>query len=128
MKVLLDTHALLWWLLDDPQLPVTARRAIADRETMVLVSAASGWEISTKVRIGRLPEARGLVDSLEAAVRREGFAVLPVALAHALAAGSLPGPHRDPFDRLLMAQARIEAATLVTNDAVLRDYGLPVLW
>ncbi len=128
MKLLLDTHALLWWLLDDPQLPATARQAIAARETTVLVSAASGWEVATKVRIGRLPEARMLVGGLEAAVRREGFAVLPVGLAHALAAGSLPGPHRDPFDRLLMAQARIEDAMLVTNDVAIRHYGLPILW
>ena len=115
-------------VLDDPQLPVPVREVIAARETTVLVSAASGWEIATKVRVGRLPEARLLVDGLDAAVRREGFTVLPVALSHALAAGSLPGPHRDPFDRMLMAQARIENATLVTNDSAIRDYGLPVLW
>jgi len=128
VTVLLDTHALLWWLFDDPKLSAPARAAIAAPESRVLVSAASGWEIATKHRLGKLPEAGDVPQELAAYVRRARFVVLDVTLEHALAAGALPGPHRDPFDRMLMAQARLEGVPVVTRDPAFREYGVPVLW
>jgi PIN domain nuclease of toxin-antitoxin system len=118
----------LWWLFDDPRLPVRARSAIADPENEILVSAASAWEISTKHRLGKLPEAGDVPTELVRYVRKAGFLPLPVGLEHALAAGGLPGPHRDPFDRMLIAQARAEDLPLVTNDPVFRKYGVRVVW
>lgn len=126
--LLLDTHALLWWLLDSPELGATARAAIADPAQRVLVSAASAWELATKQRIGKLPEAGDIVTNFSAYLRKQRFEPLPISAEHALAAGQLPGPHRDPFDRMLMAQAQIEGAAVVTTDPVFRDYGLAVVW
>ena len=126
--LLLDTHALLWWLLDSPDLSATARAAIAAPSQRVLVSAASAWELGTKYRIGKLPEAQDIVVNFTQYLRKQRFEALPISAEHALAAGQLPGPHRDPFDRLLMAQAQIEGARLVTLDPVFRSYGLAVLW
>ena len=126
--LLLDTHALLWWLLDSPELSARARVAIAAPEQRVMVSAASAWELATKFRIGKLPEAEDIVVNLAAYLRKQRFEVLPIGLEHALSAGRLPGPHRDPFDRMLMAQAQIERATVVTTDPVFTEYGLAVVW
>ena len=128
LPLLLDTHALLWWLLDSPELSLTARQAIADPERRVLVSAASAWELATKFRIGKLPRAEDIVVNLPQYLRKQRFELLPVSLAHALAAGQWPGPHRDPFDRMLMAQAQIEQALLVTVDPVFGEYGVAVVW
>ena len=126
--LLLDTHALLWWLLDDPQLSVAARAAISAAKRRVCVSAASAWEIAIKHQLGKLPQARDMVENLDGYLRKERFEVLGIGLQHALDAGKLPGPHRDPFDRMLMAQATGESMLLVSNDAVFRDYGVAVLW
>ena len=126
--LLLDTHALLWWLLDSPELSATARAAIADPAQRVLVSAASAWELATKQRIGKLPEAGDIVTNFSAYLRKQRFEPLPISVDHALAAGRLPGPHRDPFDRMLMAQAQTEGADVVTADPVFRDYGVAVVW
>jgi PIN domain nuclease of toxin-antitoxin system len=123
----LDTHALLWWLFDDPKLSGSARAAISDRDRAALVSSASAWEIATKYRLGRLPEARDVAARLPHYLRRAGFTVLPISLDHALAAGALPGPHKDPFDRMLIAQAHLEDVPVVTTDPVFRDYGVPVI-
>ncbi len=128
MRLLLDTHALLWWLFDDPRLSETGRSAIADPDNEILVSAASGWEISTKHRLGKLPEAGDVPTELPRYLRKARFGVLPVGLGHALAAGALQGPHRDPFDRMLIAQARIEGLSVVTVDPVFRDYAASVVW
>jgi len=127
-RVLLDTHALLWWLFDDPRLSERARDVIRSVDTVVLVSSASGWEIGTKHRLGRLPEATEVVHNLPPLLRRSRIEVLPIALEHALAAGMLPGPHRDPFDRMLIAQARLERLPIVTNDPVFARYEVEVLW
>lgn len=128
MRLLLDTHALLWWWTDDPQLPSSARSAIADRTHEVLVSAASAWEIATKQRIGKLPPWPMPDGGFGALLDAEGFGHLPVSAAHAWAAGSLDGPHRDPFDRMLAAQCRLDALTLVTRDPVFAELGVPTLW
>lgn len=126
--LLLDTHALLWWLLDSPELSATARAAIADPTQRVLVSAATAWELATKQRLGKLPEAGDIVTNFSAYLRKQRFEPLPISADHALAAGQLPGPHRDPFDRMLMAQARTESAEVVTTDPVFRAYGVAVVW
>lgn len=128
MKLLLDTHALLWWWTDDPQLSAAARAAIADTANDVLVSAASAWEIATKQRLGKLdgvPEARARFIELLAA---DGFALLPILVTHALHAGAHAADHRDPFDRMLAAQAALEEATLVTRDPAFSLFDCKLLW
>lgn len=128
VRVLLDTHALLWWLFDDPQLSDVARDMIKDAENTVLVSSASAWEIATKYRLGKLPEAREAVEDLPGALRRGNLEILPISLEHALSAGSLPGPHRDPFDRMLIAQSQLEGVPIVTLDSVFAKYPVDILW
>ena len=128
IALLLDTHALLWWLFDDPKLSCAARAAIGDPQNKIIVSAASAWEITTKHRLGRLPEAGDVPVRLPHYLRRARFAVLNISLEHAMAAGALPGPHKDPFDRMMVAQARSEDLAVVTTDQVFRDYGVAVIW
>jgi PIN domain nuclease of toxin-antitoxin system len=120
VRLLLDTHALLWWLSDDPSLSEVARAAIATPDADVAVSAASAWEISIKSGLGKLTAP----DDLETQLVRHQFRPLGITVAHALAAGSLPRHHDDPFDRMLVAQARIEGMTLVTRDARIGLYGV----
>lgn len=128
MRVLLDTHALLWWLSDDTALPRSARKIIAETRNTVLVSAASAWEIATKVRLGRLPAAADLVSDFCGQVEREGFDLLPISADHGIRGGLLPGPHRDPFDRMLIAQAQAENLAVITNERVFESYGVRRLW
>lgn len=123
MNVLLDTHVLLWWLAADRSLPDAARAAIADPDTIVLVSAASAWEISIKQAAGRLD----VPDDLLTALDENDFDSLPITAAHALAAGRLSLHHTDPFDRMLIAQARAEELTIITVDRRFADYGVPLL-
>jgi PIN domain nuclease of toxin-antitoxin system len=125
VKLLVDSHAVLWWLADDPRLSYRAEVAITDPQNTVIVSACVGYEIAYKQQRGRLPEFRG---ALSDRLPRDGFAMLPMSLEHALAAARLPGPHRDPWDRIMIAQAKIEALQVVTIDKVFSDYGLPVIW
>lgn len=128
MRVLLDTHTLLWWLDGDRRLSGGARRMIADDDNTVLVSAASAWEISTKVRLGKLPGAIEVAAELPDILRQQRFEPLPIAIVHALRAGNLPGPHRDPFDRMLIAQAHDEDLALVSNERVFDAYGVRRVW
>ena len=128
MRLLLDTHALVWWLTDSPQLPATVRQQIADPDNTVLVSAATAWEIATKFRLGKLPSMEPVAADIEQHVRAEGFQPLTVAMRHAQRAGSLPGPHKDPFDRMLIAQALEEGCTLISNEAVFDQYVVPRAW
>ena len=125
--LLLDTHIVLWWLLDSPELPAAARAAISAGNSRVVVSAASGWEIAAKHRLGKLPEANDIVEHLPAYLRKERFEVLPISMEHALAAGRLPGPHRDPFDRMLIAQAQVERLRMVTVDLAFEEYAVEIL-
>ena len=104
MQLLLDTHALLWWLGGDSSLSREARSAIADAANGIYVSAASTWEIATKHRIGRLPGVALIAGDLESAILAQDFIGLPISIRHGQVAGALPGPHRDPFDRMLIAQ------------------------
>jgi PIN domain nuclease of toxin-antitoxin system len=128
MSLLLDTHAFLWWMADDKQLSRSARRAIADRERTVYFSPASAWEIATKHRIGRLSAGRELVADLPGIVARAGFQELPISTRHAALAGTLAGAHRDPFDRMLAAQAMCESLEVVTADAAIEALGARCLW
>ena len=120
MQLLLDTHALLWWLAGDEALSAPARAAIADEDNRVLVSAASLWEITTKYRLGKLPGVITIVSDLSGAVAGQGFIGLPISLRHGQLAGALPGPHRDPFDRMLIAQAILDDLVLCLHRAPLR--------
>ncbi len=128
MRALLDTHALLWWLDGDERLSEPARAFIGDEDNVVLVSAASAWEIATKVRIGRLPGAVQVAAELDACLTSQGFTELAITLTHGLRAGGLPGPHRDPFDRMLIAQAQAENLALISNETVFDAYGVRRLW
>jgi PIN domain nuclease of toxin-antitoxin system len=128
VRVLLDTHTLLWWLDGDRRLSRRARNVIAADDNAVLVSAASAWEISTKVRLGKLPGAIEVTAELPAVLRQQTFEPLPITIVHALRAGNLPGSHRDPFDRMLIAQAQDEDLALVSNDRVFDVYGVRRVW
>jgi PIN domain nuclease of toxin-antitoxin system len=128
VRILLDTHALLWWLDGDRRLSQRARRLIDSDQTAVLVSAASAWEICTKFRLGKLPGAAAVAADLMGCLDSQGFAPLSITVDHAQRAGSLPGPHRDPFDRVLIAQSQAEDLPLVTVDPVFGLYGVRVIW
>ena len=127
-QLLLDTHALLWWLAEPDRLSPAAYAASRDPATSVVVSAASGWEIATKVRLGKLPAARELLDDLPGLLAAQGFQLLPITLQQGLHAGGYPMPHRDPFDRLLAAQAEHAKLTLVTVDPALEAFPCRLLW
>jgi PIN domain nuclease of toxin-antitoxin system len=126
MKLLLDTHALIWWIIDSPRLSKAARSAIAEPRNSVVASIISGYEIAYKQRLGKLPAE--IPDDLSKAMRDARVRAQPLTLDHMIAAGRLPGPHRDPWDRLIMAQAMADGLTVVTIDRVFRDYGVPVCW
>ena len=128
MRLLLDTHALLWWLDGDQQLPDLARSLIASERHQILISAASAWEIATKVRIGKLPGAVEVADRFGEIMIDQGFATLPITIEHARRAGLLPGEHRDPFDRMLIAQAQIENLTLLSNERLFDQFCVQRLW
>ena len=128
MKALLDTHAFIWWVTNNRHLSRHAYEFVADPENSFLISAASAWEIATKFRLGRLPEAARLAEDVAGAIAREGFEPLPVSVAHGQRAGLLPEPVRDPFDRMLIAQAQVEGVPIVSVDTVFDSYGVSRLW
>jgi len=128
MRLLLDTHALLWWLTEDSSLPASARKVIAHKNNTVMVSAASAWEIATKVRLGRLEAAADITGNFAAYLAHEQFEGLPVSIEHGIRAGSLPGSHKDPFDRMLIAQAQAESLTIVSNELIFDGYGVRRIW
>jgi PIN domain nuclease of toxin-antitoxin system len=128
VRLLFDTHALLWWLAGDAQLSSPAQHAIEDEGNEIFVSAASAWEVTTKHRLGKLPGAGPLAVDFAREVRQQGFSPLPITLEHGQVAGSLPGGHRDPFDRMLIAQAREEKMALVSNETLFDAFGVPRVW
>jgi len=123
MKLLLDTHVLLWWLDDSPRLPALVRELIADPEKTVFISAATLWEIRIKQRLGKL----SLPSDFDAVLDASSFHWLPISRTHANATAALPEHHRDAFDRMLVAQAQCEDLTLLTGDARLAEYGRNVM-
>ena len=116
MSYLIDTHVLLWWLFNDPKLCAVSREIISNPAHRILVSSATAWEIATKYRIGKLPEAAPLLSDYPGFLQQMGFVELAISTQHALKAGSLDIGHRDPFDRMLMAQAELEAVPIITYD------------
>jgi PIN domain nuclease of toxin-antitoxin system len=125
LRLLIDTHVLVWWLSNSARLSAAARSAIGNPANDIFVSACVAYEIAYKERSGRLP---AVSQQLPQQLRRERIGVVPISLEHALAAATLPGPHRDPWDRIMMAQALAEELTVVTVDRVFSDYGVPVFW
>ena len=128
MRLLLDTHAFIGWFAGSRQLSRSVRRAIADEENDVLISAASACEIATKHRLGKLPSAEVLAFDISGAIASQDFAELPITVEDAARAGALPGPHRDPFDRMLIAQALSRNLVLISIEPIFDRYGVRRLW
>ncbi len=128
MRVLLDTHTLLWAALDPEKLSAKAKTLLTSLNTEAFVSAASAWEIATKVRIGKLPGAGAFAADFPARIERMGFYGVDITLEHGQRAGLLPGTHKDPFDRMLIAQAQAENIPLVSNERAFDGYGIRRIW
>mgnify|MGYP001097388317 CR=1 FL=1 len=128
MKLLLDTHTLIWWLAGDDALSQRARDAISDENNSISVSAASAMEVATKFRIGKLPGAELLAQDFEAIIAAQGFAELPISVSHARLAGEINIAHKDPFDRFLIAQSQAEGMVLVSNESLFDSFALQRLW
>ncbi|MDE0068049.1 MAG: type II toxin-antitoxin system VapC family toxin [Acidimicrobiaceae bacterium] len=126
--LLLDTHALIWCWSDDPALTPSARESVSDPSNTVFVSAASAWEIATKVRIGRLPEFESSLLRFDELVVASAMRHLPISYQHSLLAGGYKVDHRDPFDRMLAAQAEMESLVLVTKDPAFGQFPVQILW
>ena len=128
MRLLLDTHAFIWWVNGNERLPRRARRAIGGDANDVFISAASAWEIATKYRLGRLDEAVAIAPDIAAVIADQDFEELPITVEEAIRAGGLPGPLGDPFDRMLVAQALSRDLVLVSNESLFDQYGVRRLW
>lgn len=128
MRLLLDTHAFLWWVADSSRLSVRAHGLIAELDNPVFVSAASAWEVATKHRVGKLPEADHVALDVAGVIADQGFEELSITVADAERSGRLPGPHRDPFDRMLAAQAIGRNLALVSKDRAFDHYAVQRLW
>ncbi len=128
MRILLDTHAFLWWVAGSQRLSGTAQAAIADRENDILISAASCWEIATKHRLGKLPGAEVVANDVVGCIASQGFQELPITAHNGERAGRLPGPHRDPFDRMLIAQALTFDLPIVSVETLFDRYGVNRIW
>ena len=128
MKYLLDTHTLLWWLFNDPRLTSKVRTTIADPQHTIFVSSASVWEIATKYRVGKLPEAEEFLSDVCGWIRRAVFGELSISVEHVELAGRWTVEHRDPFDRMLAAQSRIENYPLISIDPAFGAFDIDVLW
>jgi len=128
VRLLLDTHTFLWWLAGHRRLSLPARQAIADEENDVLISAVSAMEVTTKHRLGKLPGAAAVAHDFASEIAAQGFEELSLTVKDASLAGTLPGPHRDPFDRMLIAQALNGNLVLVTIESIFDEYGVHRLW
>ncbi|OFW46997.1 MAG: twitching motility protein PilT [Acidobacteria bacterium RIFCSPLOWO2_12_FULL_67_14b] len=128
MRLLLDTHTFLWWLDGDRRLPARVRRQIGANGNTIYVSAASAWEITTKWRLGKLPGAEAVAADVGRIVASQGFSELEITIRHAEHAGRLAGDHRDPFDRMLIAQAQVEGVSIASGDEVFEEYGVSLYW
>ena len=125
---MLDTHTFLWWMTDSRRLSEVVHRAITDETNEVLISAASAWEITTKHRLGKLPGADLIAADVAGAIANQGFGELAITVDEAARAGALPGPHRDPFDRMLIAQALTHNLVFISNESLFDRYGVHRLW
>ncbi len=128
MRLLLDTHAFLWWYEGSSRMSSPARQAVDNDNNEVLVSAASAWEITTKHRLGKLPGADLIAADVAGAIADQDFEELSITVEEAARAGALPGPHRDPFDRMLIAQALSRNLVLISNESTFDRYGIHRLW
>ena len=128
MKALLDTHVFLWWITDDPRLSTVAREIVGDGHHELYLSAASGWEIAIKAGLGRLKFGNPIEQEIPRQLSLNNILVLPVHLSHGLAVAALPPLHRDPFDRLLVAQCHVEQIPILTADALIKKYPVQTLW
>lgn len=128
MRLLLDTHALAWWVLDEKRLSTAAKSAISSPDNEIVVSVVSAFEMGTKHRLGKWDGIGEFARSFRSAVTAEGFEIADVNAEHAILAGVMPGHHRDPFDRLLAAQAKLDSLVLVTADTAFSQFDIDVLW
>ena len=128
MHFLLDTHTFLWWITDDPHLSERARQVISDPENDIFLSAASGWEMAIKTQLGKLQLPDHFEQFIAEQLFRNNITSLPVMMSHALHVQSLPLHHRDPFDRLLIAQSQLEKMPIITTDSVFADYDVEIVW
>lgn len=128
MKLLLDTHVLIWWLAGDDRLGAAARSAMENPDNPVFVSAVSAMEVATKFRLGKLADAAELALNFAQIVMQNGFLELPLSIGHAARAGSLRADHRDPFDRMLIAQAELEQMALISNESLFDAFGIIRIW
>lgn len=128
MRLLLDTHALIWWLAGDDRLGAAARSAMENPDNPVFVSAVSAMEVATKFRLGKLADAAELALNFAQIVMQNGFLELPLSIGHAARAGSLRADHRDPFDRMLIAQAELEQMALISNESLFDAFGIIRIW
>ncbi len=128
MRFLLDTHTFLWWITDDPHLSERARQVISDPENEMFLSAASGWEMAIKTQLGKLQLPDRFEQFIAEQLFRNNITSLPVMMSHALHVQSLPLHHRDPFDRLLIAQGQLEKMPIITTDSVFADYDVEIVW
>lgn len=128
MSLLLDTHAFLWWITNSPRLSAVARAAVLSAEGPVSVSAASGWEIAIKAGLGKLDLLDDPSEVIPKQIAIHGFSVLPITMDHALRVRLLPPLHRDPFDRILVAQSLVESLRILTADPLIARYGVRTVW
>jgi PIN domain nuclease of toxin-antitoxin system len=128
VHLLLDTHALIWWMTGSDSLTRTARANILDKRNVVVVSAVSAWEMATKVRLGRLPITSDVMRDFSNYMVQSQFQDLSITAEHGIQAGFLPGPLRDPFDRMLIAQAQAERLSIVSNETIFDHYGVRRIW
>ena len=126
-RVLLDTHALVWWVEGREKLSTTACETIEDADAIVLVSAASAWELAIKTRLGKF-KSRELAEALDEQILEEGFVPLSISIEHALRAGAFDSPHKDPFDRMLVAQAQLEDVSVISKDTAFDSFAVRRIW
>jgi PIN domain nuclease of toxin-antitoxin system len=127
MRVLLDTHALVWWVEGREKLSAAARERIEDSDNAVFVSAASAWELAIKMRLGKF-KSRELAERLDEHIVEEGFEALSISIEHALRAGAFDSPHKDPFDRMLIAQAQLEDLSVISKDTAFDSFAVRRIW
>ncbi|HKM88612.1 MAG TPA: type II toxin-antitoxin system VapC family toxin [Xanthobacteraceae bacterium] len=128
MRVLVDTHAFFWWVIDKPKLSARARALLVEEDNEVFVSAVVAWELATKARLGKWPQALPIATNIASVIADNRFTALTITIEHARTAGLLAGAHRDPFDRMLAAQSQVEGMPLVSADPVFRGFGTAVMW